>query len=335
MLENPTAAQPVVSSEAPDLKRAKALEVLRLAESRTGVKCHEYRQQLDRARVLAAQERAAAQQVAAQQAGAQRPVAGNAAADEVTPGNIFPAADTTPANVGATTACIGAASDAALATLPSTALPVQPKLAHLFPQRCLTPGSVITVQGGMWLLFGLLAAASQHGSWVSFVGMPELGVLAASQAGLALERVAVIPQVGTEAAAVIAALLDATCVVVGPQAALSEAERRRLTARTRELGALLFTTQPWRGANLNFEVTGQTWAGTDQGQGCVESVSAKIHRIGRGAAAAPKTFPIELPLTWSGAETGGAAREHNWSNIGQETDAAAPALELNLIGTSP
>ena len=233
LLDRP-GARAAVSTATLDRNRAKALEALRLAESRTGVKCQSYRQRLEVEK------------------------------EPVT----------------------------------SAYFPIQPKLACLFPERRVASGSVISVQHGVSLLFGLLAAASQCGIWVSFVGMPGLGLLAASQAGLALERVAVIPHVGVEAGEVVGVLLDVMCVVVGPKAVLSVAERRRLAARARERGTVLFATGEWPGANLSFDVLGYEWSGFEHGRGWVQRTHAHIRRLGRGAAAVPRTFDLELPLVW-------------------------------------
>ncbi|MDR2703222.1 MAG: hypothetical protein LBB58_02615 [Cellulomonadaceae bacterium] len=252
-----------------DRNRAKALEALRVAESRTGVKCHSYRQRLDKPQTDTAAQ----------------------AATFGSPGGWR-------SNSSATPAMSTAPALSAQPALSGAHFPVQPKLAHLFPQRCITAGSVISVQHGLYLLFGFLTAASRSGSWVSFVGLPGLGLLAASQAGLSPERVAFIPEVGCDAPVVVAALLDAMCVVVGPQAALSDSDRRRLAARARERGAVLFTTLPWQGAHLSYEVLGRQWGGVDRGAGWFQTVKAQVLRVGRGAAAAPKSFSVELPLAW-------------------------------------
>jgi hypothetical protein len=53
---------------------------------------------------------------------------------------------------------------------------------------------------------------------------------AAAAAGVALERVALVPVAGDDPAGVVAALLDGMTYVVGPDVRLTVAERRRLLA---------------------------------------------------------------------------------------------------------
>ena len=58
------------------------------------------------------------------------------------------------------------------------------------------------------LLLALLAEASAGGAWAGVVGRPDLGLVAAAEAGIALERLALVPYPGADLVAVTAALLD-------------------------------------------------------------------------------------------------------------------------------
>ncbi len=176
-------------------------------------------------------------------------------------------------------------------------LPVQPALADLLPGGALPAGGTIAVQGSTSLLLGLLAAASQEGAWVAFVGAPALGLVAAADAGLALERVAVVPTPGADAPTVVAALLDGVDVVVlGPAVALLDAARRRLAARARERGAVLATTTPWPGAHVSLDARDGSWWGADQGAGWLRRRTLRVRRTGRGAAAQPVELEVEVPV---------------------------------------
>jgi len=62
-------------------------------------------------------------------------------------------------------------------------LPVDGLLADLLPSRGLDRGSTVVVTGSTGLVLGLLAEASRSGGWVALVGLPGLGVLAASSWG--------------------------------------------------------------------------------------------------------------------------------------------------------
>jgi hypothetical protein len=66
----------------------------------------------------------------------------------------------------------------------------------------------VLVRSSTSLLFAVLAEASTQGTWCGLVGMPEVGVVAAAEAGLVLSRVALIPDPGPDLAAVTSALLD-------------------------------------------------------------------------------------------------------------------------------
>src|SRR5262245_14725321 len=80
-------------------------------------------------------------------------------------------------------------------------LPVLPELRDLFPDNGLRRGSTVAIasgQGATTLMLTTLAAASQAGSWCAVVGMPQLGLVAADEMGIALERLALVPQPGPQ-----------------------------------------------------------------------------------------------------------------------------------------
>jgi hypothetical protein len=193
------------------------------------------------------------------------------------------------------------------------AWPVHPALARLLPGGVLRGGGTLAVQGSTSLLLALLAAPSQAGAWVAFVGAPAVGMLAAADVGVALERTALVPRPGPDAPAVVAALLDGMDVVVtGPRAALTDADRRRLAARARERGALLASTTSWPGAHLTLDARGGTWSGVDAGAGWLRRRTLSVLRTGRGAAARPVEIDVEVPTVVErpapAAPTSGAAR---------------------------
>jgi hypothetical protein len=120
-------------------------------------------------------------------------------------------------------------------------LPVVPALQPLLPGRGLRRGSTVTVSRSAALALALVAGASAAGSWVAAVGLPDLGMVAAAEVGIDLERLALIPAPGARAwPTVVAALLDAVDVVlVRSPPGLSPGQARRLAARARERGAVL------------------------------------------------------------------------------------------------
>lgn len=115
-------------------------------------------------------------------------------------------------------------------------LPVAPALAALLPGG-LPRGSTVSVGtgadpraagapvGATSLALALAAAPSQAGSWVALVGVPALGLAAAAELGVALERVAVIEAPPADTwAVVLGALVGAfDLVLFGPPGAETRA----------------------------------------------------------------------------------------------------------------
>lgn len=175
-------------------------------------------------------------------------------------------------------------------------LPVHPALEPLLGPG-LRRGSTVVVLGPTSLLLALLAAPSRAGGWLGLVGHPGLGLLAAAEAGVVLERTALVPEPGADAPAVLAALLDGMdLVLAGPRAGLTDADRRRLLARARERGSLLLSTEPWPGAHLVLSARPLGWTGAGEGEGRLRRLEVLLARGGRGAAAAPAELRLTLPL---------------------------------------
>lgn len=175
-------------------------------------------------------------------------------------------------------------------------LPVPPPLAGLLPDG-LRRGATTTVLGSTSLVLGVLAHACASGAWAVVVGQPRLGLLAAAQSGVDLARFALVPDPGADAALVLAALVDGVDVVlVGPQAPLADGDRRRLTARARERGAVLLTTVPWPGASVVLDAGPARWSGAGDGDGRLRTCRVQVRRTGRGGATVPVTADVVLPF---------------------------------------
>ncbi|WP_225754248.1 hypothetical protein [Actinotalea sp. Marseille-Q4924] len=175
-------------------------------------------------------------------------------------------------------------------------LPVPAGLGALLPEGALRRGSTVVVAGSTSLVLGLLADVSRSGGWVALVGLPDAGVLAAHQLGLELDRVALVPAPGPEAATAVAALLDGVdAVVVGPGAALTDADRRRLSARARERSAVLLPTSPWPGAHVVLTAEGSRWEGLGRGSGRLRSRALAVRRDGRGASGRTTVLDVDVP----------------------------------------
>jgi hypothetical protein len=177
-------------------------------------------------------------------------------------------------------------------------LPVLPALQPLLPHPGLRRGATVAVTRSAALALALVAGASAAGSWVAAVGLPDLGIVAAAETGIVLERLALVPAPGARAwPTVVAALLDAVDVVlVRSPPGLPDAQARRLIARARERGTVLVPLGPWpQPADLRLAVTASTWHGIGQGHGHLNSRLAEVVATGRGAATRERRASLWLP----------------------------------------
>jgi hypothetical protein len=178
-------------------------------------------------------------------------------------------------------------------------LPLAPALSELLPTG-LRRGQVIAVQGSTSLVLALVAEASREGSWTAMIGMPHVGVVAAARRGIELARLALIPHPGAQAPAVAGACIDGMDVVVaGERLALSDADRRRLAARTRERGGVIISAGPWQGAHVTLTVEGARWGGLGAGDGRLrtrEMTVAVSSRAGGQARRVLLTLEAEVML---------------------------------------
>jgi hypothetical protein len=172
-------------------------------------------------------------------------------------------------------------------------LAVPGPLGEILPGGGLQRGSVVRVEGAPGsgatsLLLSLLAAATAAGEWAAMVD-PEgvIGGLAAAEAGVVLERLAVVRSVPPGLyGRVVATLLDGMTVVgaVVPRG-LRLSDARRLEARTRERAAVLVTAGPWPGeAALRLRAEHSSWTGLGRGDGVLGERVLRVVVSGRGAA---------------------------------------------------
>ncbi|MEU3457970.1 hypothetical protein ABZ671_30930 [Micromonospora sp. NPDC006766] len=182
-------------------------------------------------------------------------------------------------------------------------LPVRPELTGLLPHRGLRRGSTIAVgvgqprhSGGTSLLLALLAEASRAGSWCAVVGVPTFGAGAAAEAGIALDRLALVPHPGPEWPTVVAALIDGVDVVVAAvPATVSASVANRLAARARQRGSVLVPYGRWDGADVTLQVVRGVWEGLGAGRGRLRRREVTVSARGRGAAARAKEIKVWLP----------------------------------------
>jgi hypothetical protein len=174
-------------------------------------------------------------------------------------------------------------------------LPVLAGLRALLPGGGLRRGATIAVQTSSVLL-ALLAAASRAGSWCAVVGMPALSPVAAAEMGIALERLALVPDPGPEWASIVAALLDGVDIVVAAvPGTVAPAVAGRLAARARQRGSVLMPAGTWAGADVTVTPVQQSWGGLGEGRGRLRCRELTIQARGRGAASAAREVTLWLP----------------------------------------
>ncbi|HVL82911.1 MAG TPA: hypothetical protein VM367_01255 [Pseudonocardia sp.] len=189
-------------------------------------------------------------------------------------------------------------------------VPVAPPLAGLLPAGALRRGSTVAVReapGATSLLFGLLAGASVDGAWIGLVGRPGLGLVAAAEAGIRLDRLALVPYPGRDLVAVTAALLDGLdlVAVAGAERAVRAADRRRLEARARQRAAVLMPLGAWPGADVELVCGDPRWEGLDAGAGRLRTRSVRVDARGHGLGPAGRSARLLLPASGGGLAPAG------------------------------
>lgn len=197
-------------------------------------------------------------------------------------------------------------------------LPVLPALDALVPG--LRRGSTLSVDGPAATSLALATAAgpSRDGAWVAAVGFPSLGLLAAAELGVSLERLVLVADPGPDDGdgagawpAVVAALVDAfEVVLVHAGQRVRAADGRRLVARTRERGAVLVqvgcsrpTRTAWpEGADVALTVVDATWEGLGEGHGHLRARRVTVEAGGRRGAARSRRAELWLPSADGGVE---------------------------------
>ena len=176
-------------------------------------------------------------------------------------------------------------------------LPVAAPLDELFPYGGPVRGSIVTVDS-LTVALALLAGTSAVGGWCAAAGLPDLGLAAAADAGLDLQRFALVPAPGEQWAVTIATLLDGMGLVLAkPPARVPAGDARRLAARARERrGVLLLYGGTWpEQVDLRVRLEAGEWTGPHDGYGRLLRRRADLVSSGRGAAARERRVTAWLP----------------------------------------
>jgi recA bacterial DNA recombination protein len=162
--------------------------------------------------------------------------------------------------------------------------------------------------GATSLAFALLAQATTDGMWCAVVGPPDLGMVAAAELGVDLERLVVVAAPGARAATAIGALVEGCDVVLlRLPVAMTRTEMLRLSARARQRRVLVMLlgdprsrALAWPEApDITVRIRSSVFYGIEGGSGRIAGRRVELETIHRRAAGS--RAPVAL---WLPAETG-------------------------------
>ena len=161
------------------------------------------------------------------------------------------------------------------------------------------------------LAWSLLGEATTGGRWVAAVNVPGISLAAASELGVAVERVLVVRNVSAEVwSSAVGALIGAVDAIVfgAPMHRVRPSDYRQMASRCRERGTVLMELAPGpltpsrhresQGQlqyDLSFHVEPSKWEGLGQGHGHLQSRVAKVSVAGRRAPGQGRHDHFELP----------------------------------------
>ena len=217
-----------------------------------------------------------------------------------------------PEGAGPALRAVPSLAEAARRVRPTTlavdrALPVLEALAGLLPdglRRGITVG--VSGTGARSVALALIARATGTGSWAVVVGDGDLGLAAAAEIGVALERLVVVdaPDPGQWAPVVATFVGAVDLVLVSPGHRPSVGDVRRLAARCRERGSVLVHLSPgvdhpvdgWPGRlDLRFSVDEVGWGGLDGERDRLRSRRMDVSVGGRGLPTEGRRDALLLP----------------------------------------
>lgn len=169
-------------------------------------------------------------------------------------------------------------------------LPVAPDLHDLFPEGGLVRGRVLscTGSGATSLALSTVAAAAAGGSWVAIVDVPTVGLDAASELGVPLERVVAIDTTQGQGAStwadVVAAAADGfELLIVRVPADVHASTLRKVSTRLQQRGVVMLVLGDPGPLICDgvLEAARQTWSGVGNGWGHLAQRSVEVWSTGR------------------------------------------------------
>lgn len=184
-------------------------------------------------------------------------------------------------------------------------LPVPAIFHTLLPGGGLQRGWTTRVDGGStaravaWAMLGEVTTA---GGWIAAVDVPGISLGAASEVGVAIERVLIVTSPNGDAwSATIGALIGSVDVIVfgAPRHRVQPREYRRMASRCRERGTVLVElssgTDPQLQYDVSFAVEPRQWHGVGHGHGRLQSRELDVSATGRRLPGGVRHGRFELP----------------------------------------
>ena len=227
--------------------------------------------------------------------------------------------------------------DLAAAVAPTTlagqrTLPVLDPLQPLLPEGGLVRGRAVACQGiaATSLTLALAAGATQAGAWLAVVDVPWLGVEAAAELGVPLERVVRVEVPGDAVAwaDLVAATVDGFEVVITrvPRR-IAPGVLRRVQARVQAKEAVLLVLGDpgLLAVDVTMRASRAAWDGVEQGAGYLRGRRVTVAASGRRVPR-PRRAALWLPGPGGGVD----ARDE----VGARDDGAPVAVEpvLRSVG---
>lgn len=217
-------------------------------------------------------------------------------------------------------------------------LAVPDALADLLPHGGLQRGSLVATGGtaATSLALALVGTTTTTGGWVAVVGLPHLGLMAAAELGVDLERVLLVAEPGPRRwAASVAALVDAVDIVLTcPPGPVAPGVQRRLGAQARDRGSVLVQVggpvERWASApELVITATAATWRGVGWGHGHLRGRLAQVSVAGRRGADRPRRAHLWLPAPTGGVQAVATPGE---AEVAEPSRPAAGSRPVSLVG---
>ena len=175
---------------------------------------------------------------------------------------------------------------APLALAGERTLPVSEAFAELFPERGLVRGRALACSGpaATSLALALAAPAVAAGSWLATIDVPTIGLDAASEFGIALERVVAVRADAARWPDVVAAAADGFDLLIARvPAEASPSAMRKVATRLRQRDAVMLVLGDPGPLSCDgvLHADGAEWVGLGDGHGHLQERRLVVEASGR------------------------------------------------------